>query len=245
MQATAWLKREVHGLFNWLLPPACALCLEPLDPPDPDRFCPTCIAQIPPLDEPRCPICALPYPAAAGGGHRCQSCLQEKRVSFSGVTALGAHQDLLRDAVHRFKYRNDINLDRPLGKMLARALEPSAAKFDLLVPVPLHQSKLRQRGYNQSMLIARQLSRTLQLPMASDLLRRKDSAAVQKEMAARDRAKNVRGIFTCSRPLSQRSILLVDDVMTSGATARECSRTLLAAGAASIHVAVLSRAPLT
>ncbi len=244
MQTIAWFRQEVRGLFNFLLPPACALCLEPLTPPDPDSFCPSCLDKIPRLEKTCCPICALPHPDDAGSAHHCQACLLEKRSSFTGVVALGPHQDLLRDAVHRFKYRNDINLDRPLGNLLAAKVRDTGHAIDLIVPVPLHKRKLSKRGYNQSALIARQVSRTLELPTTNSLLSRTHQGAIQKEMRARDRTRNVRGLFTCSRNLHKENILLVDDVMTTGATARECSRTLLAAGASSVRVAILSRAPL-
>jgi ComF family protein len=243
MHATTWLRHELHGLFNFLLPPACALCQEPLDPPDPDTLCLTCCDSFPPQTEPHCPVCALPYPADTGPAHHCQNCLQHKK-SFSGVTPLGPFEGPLREAVHRFKYRGDINLDRPLGNMLARKLGNTSPCFGMIVPVPLHPIKLRQRGYNQSTLIARQLARALKIPLVRDLLIRNKQGATQKEISARDRKKNVRQLFTCTRQLQGESILLVDDVMTTGATARESSKTLLRAGAKAVHVAVLARAPL-
>ena len=116
--------------------------------------------------------------------------------------------------------------------------------FDLIVPVPLHTTKLRQRGYNQPALIAGRLAKTLNIPVQYDLLVRTQQGGTQKETSARDREKNVRKLFACTRQLQGEQVLLVDDVMTTGATARACSRSLLKNGAATIHVAVLARAPL-
>ncbi len=244
MHFMPWLQQATRDMFNILLPPACAFCLDTLAPPDPDFLCNACRDLIRPLQKPCCPRCALPYPAETGTGHFCQSCLQEKTIKFNSVTAAGPYEGLLRDAIHRFKYRNDINLDRPLGCLLAREIVKTAQPADLVIPVPLHKTKLRQRGYNQSALLARQIAKQLQWPYASDLLIRTRPDPPQKELAARDRTKNVKNAFTLQRQLAGERILLVDDVMTTGATARECSRTLISSGATAVDVAVLGRAPL-
>lgn len=244
MHTMPWLQQATRAMFNLLLPPACALCLKALTPADPDFFCHSCRDQIQPLQKPYCPRCALPYPTETGDGHFCQTCLQEKKAAFSGVTTIGPYQGLLRDAIHRFKYRNDINLDRPLGSLLSRKVEYTIRPVDLVVPVPLHKIKLRQRGYNQSTLLARQIAKQLKWTFVGDLLVRTRPDPPQKELAARDRTKNVKNAFALQRQLADERVLLVDDVMTTGATARECARTLAAAGAASVDVAVLARAPL-
>jgi len=244
MPAKRFFLRELRGLFDFLLPPACALCLTPLVPPDPNSFCSTCSAELPKLAAAHCPLCALPYPAEAGPGHHCQNCLQHGTSLFNGVTPLGPFEGILREAIHRFKYRGDINLDRPLGHLLADKLRQAGQDHGLIVPVPLHAAKLRRRTYNQADLIARRLAKALNLSRADDLLLRRQEGATQQEISARDREQNVRRLFACTRPVDGAHILLVDDVMTTGATARACSRTLLASGAASVHVAVLARAPL-
>jgi ComF family protein len=244
MHIMPWLQQATRDMFNILLPPACALCLEALTPPDPDFFCNSCRDLILPLQKPCCPRCALPYPSATGTGHFCQSCLQEKTIKFNSVTAAGPYEGLLRDAIHRFKYRNDINLDRPLGCLLARKVGNAVHPTSLVIPVPLHESKLRQRGYNQSALLAKQIAKQLKWPLAGDLLVRTRPDPPQKELAARERTKNVKNTFALQRQLAGESILLIDDVMTTGATARECARILRASGATTVDVAVLGRAPL-
>jgi len=244
MSANRFFLRELRGLFDFLLPPACALCLTPLVPPDPNTFCSACNADLPKLAAAHCPLCALPYPTDADLGHHCQNCLQHGTALFSGVTPLGPFEGILREAIHRFKYRGDINLDRPLGHLLADKLRQAGQAQGLIVPVPLHAAKLRQRTYNQAGLIASRLAKALDLSVTEDLLVRRQEGATQKEISARDREQNVKRLFTCTRPVGGKHILLVDDVMTTGATARACSRTLLANGAASVHIAVLARAPL-
>ena len=244
MQIPGWLRREARDLFNFLLPPACALCLKPLDPPDPDALCQNCLDRIILRQHPSCPRCALPYPLDSGPDHLCQTCLLEKRVSFSSVTTIGHYDGLLRDAIHRFKYRDNIHLDRPLAALLAGLLRRDNPVFDLIIPIPLHRSKLRQRTYNQSALLARQLAKQLKLPLELDLLERSKTAPPQQGLSARDRHINIRDSFKLDHKLSGESILLIDDVMTTGATAREASKVLIKGGASDVHLAVLARASL-
>ena len=244
MQKIFGFRHEVRSLFNYFLPPACALCLEPLLPPDPDSLCQNCTTQIVPIKRSSCPRCALPYPAEYENDHYCQTCLLEKKPLFTGVTSVGHYDGVLRDAIHRFKYRNNINLDRPLATMLADRLDREHVDCDLVLPVPLHRNKLRQRTYNQSALLARQLSRRINTPALLNLLERTKQTPPQQGLSARDRLQNVKGSFALRERLHGESILLVDDVMTTGATARECARTLLKGGAGSIYIAILARAAL-
>lgn len=244
MSGPASIWRHTRNVFNLLLPPACALCLERLDPPDPDLFCQNCINQIPGLKRNRCPRCALPYPAEEGAGHLCKTCLQEKKHLFTGVTAIGPYSDLLREAIHRFKYRNEINLDRPLATMLGNTLLREEIKSTLLVPVPLHKNKIRQRSYNQAALLATKISRHIGVPVAANLLTREIPGPPQQGLSATARARNIKDAFALHGRIDGEAVLLLDDVMTTGATVRECARTLLAGGADAVHVAVLARAPL-
>jgi ComF family protein len=111
-----------------------------------------------------------------------------------------------------------------------------------MAAVPLHKNRLRGRGYNQALQLARQLGRHLGVPVAPELLRRVRDTAAQQGLDAAARNSNLRGAFTVSHPVAGRRILLVDDVMTTGATARECAAVLVAAGVAAVEVAVLGRA---
>jgi ComF family protein len=150
----------------------------------------------------------------------------------------------LRQAVHHFKYRGAVDLDRPLGKLLAAATkEPeSTPRPDLLVPVPLHKSRMRERTYNQSLLLAKALGKEWRLPVSARLLVRTRATLPQQGLSAQLRRDNMKGAFALSSPLAGERILLIDDVLTTGATANECSRVLLEGGAAEVAVAVLGRA---
>ncbi len=239
------LRRELAGLFELFFPPACPLCGVLLERDGTPLFCSACLAGMKPVLSPRCPRCLLPYPGANGHDHLCQDCLLDP-PPFAAVTSVALYEDSLRQAVQRFKYRGAFSLDRSLGGLLADALEtdPASGRSDLLVPVPLHVSRLRRRGYNQSLLLARVLGRRWRVPVHSRLLVRTRPTIPQQGLKAAERRRNLKGAFRVRKPLDGEAVLLVDDVMTTGATARECSRVLLEAGAGRVEVAVLGRARL-
>jgi ComF family protein len=196
------------------------------------------------LDGASCPRCALPYPLPAGSDHLCEACLRQP-PPFQWVRCLGLYEDGLAEAVQRFKYQGAIGLDRPLARLLADVLSLDRDTFrpHLLVAVPLHRRRLQARGYNQSLLLARELGRRWQVPAPARLLRRIRFTPSQQGLDAAARRRNLKGAFALSRELDGERVLLIDDVLTTGATARECARTLLDGGAGQVAVAVLARAP--
>ena len=244
MALLAYLKSELSGLFDLLLPPTCAICRSEVPSLlSPAGICPNCLAQLLPLPTARCPRCALPYPTDEGRPHLCEACLRQL-PGFSGVVAVGVYRDLLRESIHRFKYEQGIHLDYPLGALLAQRLATDAPEFrpELILPVPLHPRRLRERGYNQSLLLARRLGKLLRVPTESRRLRRIRPTPPQQGLPLADRQRNLRGAFALSAPLRGEKILLIDDVMTTGATLRECAQVLESGGAGDILVAVLGRA---
>ena len=224
-----------------LLPPACPLCLRSFPEKWTEPFCADCLSGFRPLPEAHCPICALPYPAGSHSSHRCGRCTVNL-PSFSKVYPLGLYQHQLREAIHQFKFNQKVGLDRPLAKLLNRIIVDLTAT--LIVPVPLHRKRLQQRSYNQALLLARELARLNKLPLARDLLQKTVETPAQQELTARERERNLKQAFQVKEVLDGERILLVDDVLTTGATAVACSRVLLAAGAAEVQVAVLARAPI-
>lgn len=237
-----WLRAECSGLLDLFLPPFCAHCRRNrVD--SPDHFCPACRAGVLDLTHPACPCCALPYPTLDGTDHRCADCLRQP-PPFLWTVAAGLYEATLREAIWRYKYRRMLTLERPLVRLLADAVAPRLADFspDLLVPVPLYPSRLRERGYNQALLLTRALGRQCDVAVAARLLARRRSTAQQQGLSAADRHANLRDAFAVTRPLDGERVLLVDDVMTTGATARSCAQALLDGGAAVVAVAVLGRA---
>lgn len=160
------------------------------------------------------------------------------------VHAAGLYQDSTKRAIHQLKYRNRITLAEPLGQILAQVVATAGNNFvpDVIVPVPLHPERLRQRGYNQALELARPMSRVLNSPLDTTLLQRSCKTQQQQGLSAAERRSNLRNAFVLTSESSARRILLVDDVMTTGETVRECSRTLVAGGVEEVQVAIIGRA---
>jgi ComF family protein len=155
-------------------------------------------------------------------------------------------EDPLRRVVHSFKYGRKVSLGKPLGRLMARGCEEfvNECRVDLIIPVPLHSKRLRWRGFNQSALLARQVSRAYGLPMEPFVLMRDKETLPQTQLSEEERRKNVRGAFSvrAAGALKGKTLLLVDDVYTSGATLNECSRVLMRAGADKVYILTLARA---
>jgi ComF family protein len=151
----------------------------------------------------------------------------------------------LRQVVQKFKYGRKVSLGKPLGRLMAEGCEEflRQCRVDLVVPVPLHPKRLRWRGFNQSLLLARQVSRLYGVAADPFVLVRKRETAPQTALAEDERKKNVRGAFAThvGKSLSGQAVLLVDDVYTSGATVNECSRVLIRGGAKQVTVLTLAR----
>lgn len=238
-----FLRRELIGLADLCFPSVCPLCRQALHASR--SFCPLCLEAIVAVVSPHCCRCDLPFAAVDGSDHLCQSCLQAP-PPFVWAKSVGLYDTTLRRAIQKFKYEGDFNLDRPLAALMKKTLQNSLDDFrpDLLLPVPLYVGRLRQRSYNQALLLAKSLGRSCLLPVESRLLLRIRPTPPQIGLKAAQRRRNLRGAFALSRPLQGERVLLVDDVMTTGATARECSRTLIDGGASEVAVVVLARARL-
>lgn len=234
------LRRSGGWLLTQLFPPACPLCYTTFPAAWSAPFCSACLLGFRPLPAAHCSCCALPFPAQENSAHLCGRCI-EKPPSFRAVHAVGLYDSSLREAIHHFKFNNRVGLDRPFGIMLDKTL-PSDLEVDLLVPVPLHRSRLQQRSYNQSLLLAHEVARCRRLPVAGQLLKKNAETVAQQGLSARERERNLGRAFLVRKKLAGEKILLIDDVMTTGATARACSRALMAAGAAAVDVAVVGRA---
>ena len=162
---------------------------------------------------------------------------------FDRARAAGVYDGALRKAIHLFKYRGGLLFAKPLGQLLAghgrRFLNVEA--IDLIVPVPLHGRRLRQRGYNQSLELARHVAACWDIAVAPEWLVRNRETPQQTTLARQERSRNVRGAFSWKGPaLSGKHVVLVDDVYTSGATANECAGVLKKSGAGTIEVLTLA-----
>jgi ComF family protein len=230
------------GFVELLLPPACPLCLKSFPPGWNEPFCAACLKGFLPLPAARCPRCALPFQTQSSVAHLCERCSRSS-PPFSAVYCLGLYRQTLRQAVQQFKFQQRIGLDRPLAQLLLKEL-PRERGFDLLVPVPLHPRRLRDRSYNQALLLSRELGRYCKRSVADRLLVRCQQTDAQHLLSAKLREANMCDAFRLQGRLLGERILLVDDVMTTGATVSACSRELLRGGAGEVHVAVVGRAPI-
>jgi len=229
-------------LAGLLFPPACTLCVRTLPVGWDEPFCSACLNGFLPLPAAHCSRCALPFKAEAGSTHLCGRCTRNT-PPFTAVHTVGLYEQNLRRAVHQFKFNHRIGLDRPLARLLLRQL-PADSRFDLIVPVPLHPRRLRERSYNQSLLLAREVGRGLNVPVAINLLHRTRDTEPQRQLSASAREKNIRRAFQLQEQLAGERILLIDDVMTTGATVTACSRELLRGGGKEVQAAVVGRAPI-
>ncbi len=190
--------------------------------------------------------CGLPFENAAPlhGSGLCGLC-RRGATEFDWGRSFGAYEGTLRSLIHLLKYDGMEPLARPLAARLAGLLD-QAGRVDLLVPVPLHRSRRRSRGFNQSELLAAELSRLSGRPAKAVVLRRERATESQTGLTHRQRRLNVQGAFAVRRPeaVAGQHVALVDDVITTGATAGACARALKQAGAARVVVLALARARL-
>jgi ComF family protein len=235
-------------LFAALFPSDCCFCDAPLLNISRLPVCDECIAAIRPISGKTCDICgeALPGLERAGDIQTCSAC-QERRPHFARATAFGAYEDELRELIHLLKYEQVLPAAGVLGGMLAAAVRKlGVGPSVLMVPVPLHSSKRRQRRFNQADLIARAALKKLaldDLEFAAKVLVRVKPTVSQIGLTRPQRRENMRGAFQVVHPnrVKGRSILLVDDVLTTGTTASECARVLRKAGAEQVWVATAAR----
>ena len=196
-----------------------------------------------PIQPPYCPRCCLPV--TSGEAHLCSRCLRE-RLSFEAHRSYGIYEGTLKEAIHRFKYQGERQLVKVFGDLLYPLFQTAFHDHpvDLIAPVPLHIKRLRERGFNQSLLLARALSKRTGIPYYGRLLKKIKHTPVQTELRGRERRKNVKGAFRAEdiEIIGGKTIVLVDDVYTTGATINECARTLLKAGAARVSAITLARA---
>ena len=236
-------------LLDWLYPPRCRHCRGRIAK-DEDYFCHACREKIRLVSHPLCTACGRPFLDTSGEDHLCGACLT-RAPSFQEARAWACYPGEeseghpLREIVQRFKYGRKVSLGKPLGRLMARGCREflAAHPADMVIPVPLHPRRLRWRGFNQAVILAREVGRLEKIPVDPFILLRSRETPPQTQLAEEERRKNMRAAFAVNpaKPIEGKTLLLVDDVYTSGATVNECSRTLLRAGAKEVYVLTLAR----
>lgn len=234
-----------RAFLDILFPPLCHVCRAHVPGNEEIHICPACREKIAPIASPLCPVCGVPFATENGIDHPCGPCLAH-RPPFARARSATVFHGTVQELVHRFKYGGKMHLARPLGLLTARALAGFAREAvpDCIVPVPLHNRRLRERGFNQSQLLGRMLAKRWSIPLSVNNLRRIRWTEPQVGLSSSERERNVRGAFAIADPsrIREKRVLLVDDVYTTGSTVAECARTLARAGAAEVFVITVARA---
>ncbi len=238
------LRRFKDDLLDFIYPQSCPICKEPLNQGE-KEVCENCWANLAILPHSFCPYCQSFFEEDDSIiKHSCNYLTRPADRKILAVRSLATFDDHYKTLIHRVKYDKKI----PLGKRLARRLGEQAARerdfsnCDLVIPVPLYRARKRERGFNQSEILAEGISRALNITVSTDILKRTKNTKDQTNLNAEQRQENVRNAFAVIQPekVLGKKVILVDDVMTTGATLNECARMLLDAGAKRVLGATLA-----
>jgi len=214
-----------------------------------EHFCHGCFPFVQAITAPLCLRCGIPFPTDAGPDHECGGCLATpppfRRARAWAYYHYGdTPQQPVSEAIQQFKYHRNLSVGKLLAQLAATHFPFTDETYDVIIPVPLHISRLRWRGFNQALLLSRAIGRTHRVPVDPFILERSRPTVPQTQLKERERRENVKGAFTVTVPerIQDRRVLLVDDVYTSGATVAECSKALSRAGAQAVDVFTLARA---
>lgn len=234
-----YLKNIPGNVEHWLFPAACVLCRKP--GADGHELCTACLIDLP-YNTLACTRCALPLPAPSEA--LCGNC-QQKPPAYDHALSLFHYAHPVDQLIQRLKFNAKLNMARLFGELMAgQLLRQKRMLPELIIPVPLHRARLRTRGFNQALEIARPLAQRLGIPIDYQHCVRSRATAVQSLLPAKEKHANVKGAFSVAKPVRARHIALIDDVMTTGHTLEEVARVLRKAGVERIDVWVVARASL-
>ena len=230
------------SLIDFALPSLCPLCGRLIDPSNPHALCSSCLSEVRFIEPPFCLKCGIPFASDKEESHLCGRCLQG--TAFYGVArAVCTFSGPIRQMIHAFKYEGKTRLAKTLVALTEEGpVLLNVSHYDRLVPVPLHRNRLRKRGYNQALLLARELSRRYRVPIDLQLLRRAKDSPPQIALTGTRREQNVKGAFSLEGEPRGKTLLLIDDVFTTGATANECARMLVKGRAKEVDILTIARA---
>ena len=239
------MKEILTGIADVLLPGRCPICHATVRTRQALPLCESCLSQITAIRPPICSACGLPFPTESGTDHLCGDCLLSPRV-FTRARAVGHYEGSLLTAIHAFKYQGQSALGRILGRLMADHdyHDFHISSCTMIIPVPLHVRRLRERGFNQALILARAIARRHELPLDFTSLMRQVATPPQITLGKTERQRNVRDAFRIREPgrVKGEKIIIVDDVYTTGSTLNECARVLLEGGANEVAALTLARA---
>jgi competence protein ComFC len=233
----------LDALVSLFYPPGCTICGANIRAGE--HLCDQCEAKAVRIVAPFCQKCTEPFEGAIIGAFTCANCAH-RTIHFDTAVAAYRGRGIVREIIHNFKYRRQIYLRHLVARWLRAALDDErlrGRRFDVIVPVPLHSTRQRERGFNQASLLAELLSAEISVP-SKPLLERIRYTTTQTALDRAERMENLRNAFRLRKSANVRdfSVLLVDDVLTTGSTLSECARVLKCAGAISVHAATAARA---
>jgi len=245
MTASAtWLQNWFNVGLGFLFPEICQLCGEQRATAEEGYVCGRCWSHVRFIKPPFCERCGLPFAGDLTTPFECANC-REMALHFSAARSAVVARGPVREIIHRYKYQRALWFEPFLAGLLLRQTVPAlqGQHWDLIVPVPLHPLKLREREFNQAERLAVHLGRAANIPVNKKLLRRVRFTNTQTRLTRPERAANMRGAFAVrgGARLDRERVILVDDVFTTGATTSACAQTLLAAGADEVCVWTVAR----
>lgn len=249
MGMTRALLSWLHAALDFVFPAECMYCHKFLGDDRVAIFCQSCWSKITFMTESVCPRCGQPYPSETAlrqTPHFICGVCRTTKIFFDRAVATAYYETVLKEAIHQFKFNYKTGLGKHLAQLMIANLseELAISQYHVILPVPLHKIRQRHRGYNQSAILAKYIARYCKIPLMVDNLvriRYTDSQALLEGRKARQ--TNVKNAFRVIHPTSLRDkhVILIDDVVTTGATVNECSKTLKEAGVKFILVLTLSR----
>ena len=239
------MKNVLTGLADIIFPSRCVVCGIVLSNNERIRICSECLSRISFVKAPICSCCGLPFVNYEGTDHLCGECTSSKQY-FSVARSVGKFEEPLLDVIHQFKYKGKIAVGGTLGRLMAEFEYDSFSieGYSLILPVPLHQGRLKERGFNQSVILAREIAMKYSIHLDFGILKRTIHTKPQTGLGKKQRSMNVKGAFevTDRGRIDGERVVLIDDVYTTGSTVRECARVLVKNGVEEVAVLTLARA---
>jgi len=245
------LKGLARGLVSLFLPADCKICNQALESLNFSYICENCWGKVKWLKMPYCSRCGKPFPASLASQELpsllCAECRQDSSP-FKKIFVPTLYEGVMKEAIHLFKYHRKKGIMKRLEKTLKFYFFHTAdlpfSKFDLVVPIPLHRKKLKERGFNQAELLARVIATHFDLKLVKNNLKRVKATKSQTSLSRKERLENIKGAFQFRNKdeFREKKIILVDDVYTTGTTVREAAKVLKKAKAREVYIFTLARA---
>jgi len=244
LETSSRLKSWADAGMNFFYPAICQICREQRATSSEGYVCADCWTDVRFIQPPFCERCGLPYEGEITTAFECDNC-REMELHFRSARSAVAARSVVLDVIHRYKYLRALWFEPFLADLLIRQAKPilETEKWDLIVPVPLHRLKKREREFNQSERLADRLSRATNIPVNSHLLERVEFTRTQTQLTKSQRMANVRSAFQMrpGKKLAGEKIIVLDDVLTTGATTSACAKVLQKAGAGEVCVWTVAR----